>query len=83
MPTAPAVDHPDLDRSVWHNLGEDVMFGVAAVATHGVRGVWRGYLQGHPDRLEQLRQRRPDGPLALSYLPRRESPPLTEIRRGK
>ena len=66
----PDVDHPDLRRSRWHNEenDEDILFGQEAVDAHGLRDVFRTYLEQRPDRLERIRGRHPDGPLAVSYL---------------
>lgn len=68
---APAVDHPDFRRSVFDRPtppdggpGEDQLLGPDA--GHGLRDVLRLHLDRHPDQLAYLRDRTPNGPLAVS-----------------
>lgn len=61
----PEVDHPDLRKSEWWWKEEPILFG--ANAAHDMKDSYRTYLEAHPDILEDIISKNPDGPLAISY----------------
>lgn len=73
----PEVDHPDRGRVrtrrptgerglQTREPGEDLMFGPNPI--HELDDALRRWLDEHPDQLERIRQTRPSGPLAVSYM---------------
>lgn len=63
---APKVDHPELERTVWFWEAEERVFGTDP--KHDMRDVLRTYLEGQPERLRDVVEERPTGPLALSFM---------------
>ena len=71
----PEVDAINFDDSITHchtgnprlhgNPGDDLMFGPPKI--HGLNDALRPWLKDHPDELEHIGARRPNGPLAVSH----------------
>jgi exonuclease III len=62
----PKVDHPDQEKNVWWWKEEPVLLGYRPI--HNLRDVFRSYLMRNIDLFEQIKERFPQGPLAVSHM---------------
>ncbi len=63
---SPRTDHPELERCEWFWDAEKRLYGPHP--KHDMRDVLRSYLDKHPEQLDAIAKKRPDGPLATSYM---------------
>jgi exonuclease III len=63
---APKVDHPDYSQNVWWWPDEPKLLGEDRI--HDLRDSFRDYLKHNPDAMKAIKQDRPEGPLAKSYI---------------
>lgn len=63
----PRIDAINLSETCWWNSGEERLLGPPDQRTHGLRDVFREWVERSPERLDAIRTDRPDGPLAVSY----------------
>ena len=62
----PKVDHPEHESTEYWKQGASILFGPEA--PHEMRDALRTYLSEHPEGLEDIRECRPEGPLATTYV---------------
>jgi hypothetical protein len=69
---SPKLDHPDLVRNVYFGgeIQREYILHDRARAAHELRDSLRTWLDGNPDKMEEIRRSRPDGPLAVSHINR-------------
>ena len=63
---APKTDHPDITKNEWWWKDEPLLLGDNPL--HGLKDALRVYLGSHPDILQSIKTRCPNGPLARSYV---------------
>jgi hypothetical protein len=63
---SPKVDHPDHSQSEFWRPNEDLV--LSANVKHRLRDSYRLFLEANPKSMSKIREERPDGPLALSYV---------------
>lgn len=66
---APKWERHDLAQDEWWNKWEPLLYGVDRV--HDLRDVYRDHLQGQSELAQEVRNARPDGPLAVTHLRRK------------
>lgn len=76
---SPWRDHPDVASNEYYRDGKTDDRHEYALhdphrALHRKRDALRVYLEEHPERLDEIRKERPDGPLAISYVRRARGP---------
>lgn len=62
----PEVDHPNHKSTEYWKQGASILFGPDA--PHELQDALRTYLSEHPEALEEIRERRPEGPLATTFV---------------
>lgn len=63
---APKMEAHDLHDDQWWNPSEPLLYGPERV--HDLRDVYRDHLDQTPANAQRIRQGRPDGPMAVTYL---------------
>jgi len=62
----PKTDHPDISRNEWWWKDEPLLLGPAPL--HALKDAFRLFLEAHPAEKARVVRKRPNGPLAVSYL---------------
>jgi hypothetical protein len=71
---SPKVDHPDVSRNrYWGREGgpgdrREYLLHDPWRAPHGLRDAYRVFLAEHPAEMDRIREKQPDGPLAVSHV---------------
>lgn len=64
---SPAVDHPDVSKSVLYENDAPELLGFSGKSIHNLRDAFRISLESNPEMARLIVAQRPNGPLAVSY----------------